>query len=160
CRSDRRISGQKGNPGTTLAPAREDLEIADVALDQGPQAADRFGPAQGIEGVLDAEQRWRVDGVALEQGFIDLSVLGEATALRTRPVRPVPLQPCERARTERDHAVTALPSQRFLPGPGDDIQAIPGKLHGEYGGGRVADGEPAPVGRDPIAVRHPHAGSG
>ena len=67
------------------------------------------------------------------------------------------LEPRDGARAERDHAVGRLAAQHLLPGPGDDIEPVPGQRHGEGGRGGVADAEPFAVGRDPGAVGHAHA---
>ena len=68
------------------------------------------------------------------------------------------LEPLDGARREDEHAVLRLAAQHLLPGEGDDIELVEGKRLREGGAGRVADREPCPVRRNPVAVRHAHAG--
>ena len=53
-----------------------------------------------------------------------------------------------------------LATEHLLPAVGDDIELVPGHVHGEYGRGRVTDGEPLTVVGDPVAVRHLDPGGG
>jgi len=53
----------------------------------------------------------------------------------------------------------ALAAQHLLPGPGDDIELVPGQRHGEGSRRGIADGEPLPVGRNPVAIGNAHARS-
>ena len=50
-----------------------------------------------------------------------------------------------------------LAAQHLLPGEGDDVELRPVEVLGEGRRGGVADGEALAVGRDPVAVGHPHA---
>ena len=72
------------------------------------QAADRFRPLQRVEIVLDAQHRRRVDGLALENAFVELAALGHAENLRQRPGRLVAFEPLDRARRQ-DRACRARP---------------------------------------------------
>jgi hypothetical protein len=56
--------------------------------------------------------------------------------------------------------VRALAAQRLLPGESDDIELGPVQLLRERRRGGVADSQTFAVGRDPVAVRHAHAGGG
>ncbi len=96
----------------------------------------------------------------LKMPSISLPPDGQAENLRQRPGRRVGLQPLDRARRQREHAVRGLAAQHLLPGPGDDIELVPRQRHGERGRGGVADRQPGAVGGDPVAVRHAHARGG
>src|SRR5262249_10109811 len=57
------------DPGSAFDPGRDGRQVGFAAGDQRRQAADRFGPAEAVERVLDAQHRGRVDGVAFEDAF-------------------------------------------------------------------------------------------
>src|SRR5690606_23174527 len=94
-------------------------EVVLGALDQRLEAADLFRPFEGVDIVLNTEHRWRVDGLALEDAFVELAALGHAEDLRQRPGRAVDLGPGERARAEYERARCSLTAPHLLPGVGD-----------------------------------------
>ena len=69
-------------------------------------------------------------------------------------------QPGDGAGAQDQHAVRGFAAQHLLPGEGDDIQLVPGQVHGEGGRGGVADGQAFAVGGDPVAIGHFHAAGG
>jgi hypothetical protein len=95
---DRWILGQEIDPGRPCFPVGEHLGVGVGARDQGFEAADRLRPVQRIEIILDAQHRRRVDGLALEDAFVELPALGHTENLRQRPCRLVALEPRHRAR--------------------------------------------------------------
>ena len=52
-------------------PVGDGREVGLAPADQARQPADGLGPAQPIQGVLDAEHRRRVDGVALKMASMN-----------------------------------------------------------------------------------------
>ena len=99
--------------------------------------------------------RGRVDGVAGEDPLDQLAAGGQAEHLRQRPRRRCALQPVDRARRQREHAVRRLAAQHLLPGPGHHIEPVPGQRHGEGGGGGVADRQAL---RAPAGIQAPSGG--
>ena len=93
----------------------------------------------------------------LKMPSISLPPLVSRKIFGKRPGRNVALQPLDRAGSEDQHAVAALPAQHLLPGVGGDIDLVPGQVLRERRRGRVADGEARAVVGDPVAVRHTHA---
>ena len=140
--------GEEGDPGGLLRPSlRARARLASARRFIAGEAADRGGPVQRVEVVLDAEHRGRVDRRALEDVLGQLAALGHAEQLRQRPGGRVALQPRDRARRQDQHAVRRLAAQRLLPGEGDDIELRPVERLGEGGRGGVADGDALAVGR-------------
>ena len=120
-----------------------------------------FGPAQPVQRVLDRQHRGRVDRLALEDALDQLAALGQTEQLGQRPGRLVAISSRSTARGEQhQHAVLRLAAQHLLPGPGHDIELVPGQLHRERGRGGVAQGEARAIVGDPVAVGHPDARGG
>ena len=153
----RRIGGEVLEPRRALDPVEQDARIGVGAGEQRLQAADALCPLKRVEIVLHAQHRGRVDGLALEYLLHELAALGEAEDLRQRPGRRVALQPLDGARREDQHAVRGLPAQHLLPGEGGDIDLRPVDRLREDGRGGIGEGEPAALGRDPVAVGNAHA---
>jgi hypothetical protein len=114
-------------------------------------------PLQGVEIVLDAQHRGRVDGLALEDALDQLSGLRHAKDLRNRPGRRVGFEPFDRARAQDDHAVRGLAAERLLPGEGGDVELRPVEVLRERGRRGVADRQARPVCRNPGAVGNANA---
>ncbi len=158
--ADRRILRQEIDPRRLRLPVGEHLGVGVGARHQRLEAADRLAPVQRVEIVLDAQHRRRVDGLALEDAFVELAALGHAEDFRQRPGRLVGLEPLDRARREHQHAVRGLAAQRLLPGEGHDIELRPVERLRERRRGGVADGQALAVGADPVGIGHAHAGGG
>ena len=157
-RARRRIDGEIGDPRRLRDPVVERLGVGVGARDQALQPADRLRPGERIEIIFHAQHRRRVDGLAFEDAFVQLAALGHAEDLRQRPRRLVGLEPLDRARRQDEHAVRGFAAQHLLPGEGHDIELGQIERLRERGGGRVADRQALAVGRDPVGVRHAHAG--
>ena len=156
-----RVAGSRARKSTQsrpLHPFREERGIGIGAGDQRGEPADRIRPAERVEIVLDAEHRWRVDRLAGEHPLGQLAAARQAEDLWQRPGRPVGLQALGGARRKDQHAVLRLAAQHLLPGEGDDIELVEGKRLRKGGARRVADRQARAIRRDPVAVRHPHAG--
>ena len=132
-------AARKSIHGVRATQSAITLALASARALQRRQAADRLRPFERVEIILDAQHRRRVDGLALENAFVDLAALGHAEDLRQRPRRRVALQPGHGARRQNQHAVRGLAAERLLPGEGDDIELGPVERLGERGRGRVAD---------------------
>ena len=98
-------------------------EILVCARNQPIQPADRLCPVQGVEIILDAEHRWRVDRLADKDPSISLppevrrKIFGRGHhSCRTESLH--------RTRAEDQHAVGALTAEYFLPGEGDDVELV------------------------------------
>ena len=123
-----RIAGSSARKSTQAVLATQASSTARLASARRcslGQAADAGGPLQGVEVVLDAQHRGRVDGRALEDVEVDLAALGHAEQLRHRPGGRVALQPGHGAGRQDQHAVRGLAAERLLPGEGDDIELGP-----------------------------------
>src|SRR5580658_1730153 len=84
-RTRRRIARQKVNPLRARNPIRDHPRIAVGAAAKGGDATNRLCPFEGIEIVLYAQHRRRVDGLADEDSFDQLATLGHAENFRQRP---------------------------------------------------------------------------
>ena len=152
--------GQEIDPRRFRLPVGEHLGVGVGARHQGLEAADRLRPVQRVEIILDAQHRRRVDGLALEDAFVELAALGHAEDLRQRPGRLVALEPRHRARRQHQHAVRGLAAQRLLPGERHHIELWPVERLRERRRGRVADREAFAVGADPVGIGDAHARGG
>ncbi len=158
--TNRRILGEEIDPRRFRLPVGEHLGIGVGARNQALETADRFRPVQRIEIILDAQHRRRVDGLALEDAFVELAALGHPEDFRQRPCRRMAFEPRHRARTEHQHAVASFAAQRLLPGERHHIELGPVELLRERRRRRVADGEAFALGADPVGIGNTHAGSG
>ncbi len=66
------------------------------------------------------------------------------------------LQPLNGARRQHDHAMGSFAAQNLLPGPGCDIQLVPGQGHGKGRRGRITDRQSTAVLGDPIRIGDAH----
>ena len=97
--ADVRIVDQEIDPAACARPsARSPRDWPRTRALQRRQAAERFGPLQPVERILDREHRRRVDGLGLEDAGDELALGGQAENLRQRPGRRVALEPRHRAR--------------------------------------------------------------
>src|SRR5271169_712534 len=88
-RAQRRIGRQKIDPVGARHPIGDGLGIGGGARLQRLEAADRFRPFEGVEIILDAKHRRRIDGFADKDAFDQLAAFGHAEDLRHRPSRLV-----------------------------------------------------------------------
>ena len=114
--AQRRIARQKIDPRRARHPIGDRLGIGVGARVQRLQSADRFRPVERVEIVLHAQHRRRVDGLALEDAFVELAAFGHAEDFRQRPRRRVAFEPRHGARRQDQHAVRGLAAERLLPG--------------------------------------------
>ena len=77
-----------------------------------------------------------------------------------RPGGCVGFEAFDGPRAEDDHAVGGFAAHHFLPGPGDDIEFAVVEVHGEDGGGGVAEDKSFALLRDPVEVGDADAGGG
>src|SRR5690606_16836103 len=124
------------------------------------QAAETLGPFESPDRVFDRQHRGRVDRLPLEDAFGELALGHQAEDLRQRPGRGMAFEPLHRPRAEDEHAVPAFAAEHLLPREGRDIDLVPGNVVGEHRAGRVGETEAFAVVRNPVAVRHAHAGGG
>ena len=136
------------------------LALASARACSAFQSADRFRPVERVEIVLHAQHRGRVDGLALEDAFVELAALGHAKDFRQRPGRRVAFEPRDGARRQDQHAVRGFAAQRLLPGEGGDIELWPIERLRERGRGRVADRKSGAIGGNPVGIGHAHARGG
>src|SRR5690606_10629075 len=118
----RGIDGKVRDPGR---PGNESIDCREVGVRAGNEAiqpADRLRPFERVDIVFDAQHRWRVDRLALEDAFDQLAALRHAEDFWQRPGGRIALETLYRARAEDQHPVPTLAAQNLLPGEGDDIE--------------------------------------
>jgi len=89
-------------------PAIEGGSVRVGAGDQPVEAADPLGPVQRHQPVLDAEHRWRVDRLALEDAVDQLPAFRQAEDLGQRPRRGLAFEPLDCTGGQHEHAVRRL----------------------------------------------------
>ena len=105
--------GEEGDPGCAVDPGGDGGEVGFGAGDQRREAAGRLGPAEAVDGVLDAEHGGRVDGLAAEDAVDELAAAGEAEDFWERPGGRVGFQSLDGAGRQREHAVCGLAAEGF-----------------------------------------------
>uniref|UniRef100_A0A0N4ZM82 LigA n=1 Tax=Parastrongyloides trichosuri TaxID=131310 RepID=A0A0N4ZM82_PARTI len=148
---------QEGDPVGPLHPLRQRRVILIRPADQFLQAARAPGPLQGVDPVLDGQDRIGVDHHPVRQRPVKALLVGQAQHLGDRPLGPIAIQPRHRPRRQHHDADARLAAQRLLEAEGGHIQLVPRQVHRERRRGRVADGQPLAVVGDPVGVRHAHA---
>ena len=116
-----------------------------------PISAHRSGPR--------AQQRRRVDGIALENAFDQLAVLGHAEDLGDRPGGLVRGQTSIARGESAIMPCAASPPSTFCR-TRSRHRVGPWQIHREHGGGGIADREAFAVRRDPVAIGNAHARRG
>ena len=124
----------------------DDLKVVDAALDESGHAADRVGPGEGVNVVLDGQHGGGVDGSPGENASVDLALLGHPKNLGKGAVfGHVALEALDGPGGKDEDAMGPLSSEDLLPGVCGDVELLPRHLHGEASGGCVAKGEALPV---------------
>ena len=123
------------------------VEYGPLALNletyQAAQAADRVGPLERVDVVLDAEHGGGVDGGAFEDPTVELALLGQPEDLGQRAVgRAEALEPRHRTWAEDEHTVRPLAPEHLLPRVRRDVALLPGNVHRECRRGGVAQRQP------------------
>ena len=136
-------------------------EVALAARDQRRQPADRLGPAQPVERVLDRQHRGRVDGLALEDALDQLAALGQPEQLGQRPGG---LDSSPARSTARGDS-TSMPCCASPPSTFCQDQVTTSSLGQGSSMAKAAEVasqrvRPGAVVRDPVAIGHPHARGG
>src|SRR5262249_26703923 len=152
------ILGQEIDPRRACDPTRDRVCVGVGSRDQGLESAQRFRPLQGVEIVFNAQHRRGVNGLALEDTFVELATLGHAKDLWQWPSRLVALEPCDGARGEDQHAVCRFTPKCLLPGKGHDIELRPIQGLRESSRRGVADCKTVAIGSDPISIWNAYAG--
>src|SRR3546814_1193578 len=105
-----------------------EVRISDWSSDvcSSDLTADSLRPFQRVDGVLDRQHRWRVDGLPGKQPLDQLAALGHAEQLRQRPGGGIALQPGDGARAERQHATPGRASDRERGGKSGATEDVEG----------------------------------
>ena len=154
------IFREEVDPVAGFNPVGNRSEVGFRAFEQGGEAADGFGPLETVDGVFDAEHGDGIDGGAFKNALGEFAAFGHAEDFRERPGGCVGFEAFDGPRAEDDHAVGGFAAHYFLPGPGDDIEFAVVEVHGEDGGGGVAEDESFALLRDPVEVGDADAGGG
>src|SRR5439155_9005118 len=113
------------DPTRLLHPAIERCGVRIRTRDQRIETADAFSPFKREQPIFDAQHRWRVDRLALENPINQLARFGQPKDLGQRPRRGVALESFDCARAEYEHAVRCFAAERLLPTEGADIDLLP-----------------------------------